>query len=69
MIQEREECSGGEMGCAEALGLWCSGTGRGLVSCAERPGSPRGCGEHGPGGRWTWVLLLNLHSMMKCSHD
>lgn len=45
MIQEREECSRGEKGCAEAMGLWCSGTGRGLPSCTERPGSPEGVGS------------------------
>lgn len=28
VIQEKEECSRGKNGCAEATGLWCSGTGR-----------------------------------------
>lgn len=60
MIQEREECSGGEMGCAEALGLWCSGTGKSLVSCAERSGSPEGVGSTAPvaGGRGCYYLIF-----------
>lgn len=50
VIQEKEECSRGKNGCAEATGLWCSGTGRGLVSCTEAR-LLTACGEHGPGGK------------------
>ena len=60
MVQGREECSRGEKGCAEAMGLWCPGTGRGLVSCAERPGSPEGVGSTAlvAGGRGCCYLIF-----------